>query len=57
MPVGALMTVPLPFANTLKVYEVGIGIGLKLAVTDFAASIVTVQLVVPVQAPLQPAKL
>jgi len=55
MPVGVLATVPDPLpANVTDSGKVTV---LKVAVTDCAALIVTVQLPVPVQAPLHPAKL
>jgi hypothetical protein len=52
MPAGEDVTVPLPVPPllTVRLYV----IGAKLAVTDFAASIVTEHDPVPVQAPLQP---
>ena len=54
MPAGELMTVPLPvpFLVTVSVT----GLVLKVAVTDVAVLTVTLQLPVPLQAPLQPAK-
>ena len=59
MPAGLLETVPVP--NPVFVMlsaNVGSEFVLKVAVTDFAASIVTEQVsAVPVQAPPQPAKL
>jgi len=56
MPAGLEVTkpVPAPAVVTLRTY-VGTT-ALKLAVTLFAASIVTVQAPVPVHAPLQPVK-
>jgi hypothetical protein len=56
MPAGLLVTVPFPVPPlvTVKVYE--LATTLKVAVTDLAAFIVTVHVPVPVQAPLQPAK-
>ena len=52
MPAGALVTVPLP-VPVLVTVSAKSG-GMKVAVTDVAALIVTVQAPVPVQAPLQP---
>lgn len=53
MPAGLLTTVPEP----LKVRFTGKGVRVKLAATDCAALMVTVQVPVPAQpAPLQPAK-
>jgi hypothetical protein len=55
IPVGALVTVPDPLPITVT--DSGkVAVLLKVAVTDWAALIVTVQLPVPVQAPLHPAK-
>jgi hypothetical protein len=55
IPAGLLSTVPVPVpafvTERLKVCK------LKVAVTDLAASMVTAHVPVPVQAPLQPAKL
>ena len=59
MPAGVLETapVPVPFLVMVSANVVG-AIRLNVAVTDFTASIVTSQVnAVPVQAPLQPAKL
>ena len=54
MPAGALVTVPLPVPALLsvsaKVWAV------KVAVTERAAVMLTVQVLVPVHAPLQPLK-
>ena len=52
IPAGALMTVPLPALLTVsaKVWVV------KVAVTVVAALMLTVQVPVPVHAPLQPLK-
>ena len=47
------MPVPVPASVTVKANCAGVG--LNVAVTDFAALIVTEQLPVPVQAPLHPA--
>ena len=46
------MPVPVPDFVTVRLYWFRV----KAAVTDFAASIVTEQVPVPVQAPLQPVK-
>jgi hypothetical protein len=56
MPAGLLLTVPLPVPAllTVRVKVLG-GAVLKVALTDLAASIVTVQLPVPLQAPPHPA--
>jgi hypothetical protein len=54
MPAGALVTVPLPAPVLLTVSEKLWSA--KVAVTDVAALIVTVQVPVPVQPPLQPVK-
>jgi hypothetical protein len=54
IPAGELVTVPLPvpdvFVVRAKVCKA------KVAVTDFAAFMVTVHVAVPVHAPLQPVK-
>src|SRR5580704_8049062 len=52
MPAGELVTVPLPVTNTDIV-----GFGTKIALTDSAAFIATMQLPKPLQAPLQVLKL
>jgi hypothetical protein len=52
MPAGTLVTVPTPVPTLATVKEKIPG--LNTAVTDFAALIVTVQVPVPEQAPLQP---
>ena len=54
MPAGALVTVPVPapIFVTVRAYW----IDAKVAVTSFAASMVTVQVPVPVQAPDHPVK-
>ena len=54
MPAGLLVTRPTP-VPALDTVNANVG-RLNVAVTDFAASTVTTQLPVPVQAPLQPAK-
>jgi hypothetical protein len=54
MPAGVEITVPLPMPALVTV-SVGVT-ALNVAVTDFAASMVTWQVPVPVQAPLQPPK-
>src|SRR5215468_2375766 len=55
MPAGEEVTVPLP-EPALVTVRFGLAVVLNVAVTDFAAVIGTVQVLVPVQAPLQPAK-
>ena len=59
MPAGLLETVPVPDPVFVMLSaNVGSGFVLKVAVTDFAASIVTEQVnAVPVQLPPHPAKL
>ena len=54
MPAGSLVTVPVPDLTTVSVY---LGSAVKVAATLWAALMVTVQIPVPVQAPLQPANL
>src|ERR1051326_8040489 len=56
IPEGVLVTapVPVPFLDTVRVK--GPAFAVKVALTDLAASMVTLQAPVPVQAPLQPAK-
>ena len=57
-PLGLLLTLPVPVPILLRVTMRFVAATLKLAVTLRAALIVTEQLLlVPVQAPLQPAKL
>lgn len=56
IPAGLLVIVPLP-APSLATVSVFVPDESKVAVTDLAASIVTVQEPVPEQAPLQPAKI
>jgi hypothetical protein len=51
-----MLPVPVPVPDFVTV-SANLGIRLKLAVTVFAASIVTLQVVKSVQAPVQPAKL
>jgi hypothetical protein len=53
MPAGELVTVPVPAPDFVTRSS---GVCAKVAVTLFAASIVTWQLLVPAQAPLQPTK-
>jgi hypothetical protein len=55
IPEGVLVTVPAPFPllDTVRVKVPALAV--KLAPTDFAASMVTLQAPVPVQAPLHPA--
>ncbi len=53
MPAGVETTVPVPVPSFVTV---SVGPSVNVAVTDFAASIVTSQGPVPVQAPDQPAK-
>ena len=55
MPAGALVTVPEP-VPAIVTDNAKFATGLKVAVTDCAAFIFIVQLPVPVQAPLHPAK-
>ena len=50
MPEGLLVTVPLPATVTSRAYEICV----KVAVTLLLASTVTVQMPVPLHAPLQP---
>ncbi len=52
IPVREEVTVPLPALVTVRAKV----LRLKVAVTDWATSIVTVQVPVPEQAPLQPVK-
>ena len=54
MPMGELVTVPEPLPD-LVVERVNV-FWVKVAVTDLMLSIVTIQLPVPVHAPLQPVK-
>jgi hypothetical protein len=54
MPAGALVTVPVPLPDLVTVRLTVWSA--KVAVTERAALIVTVQVPVPVQAPLQPVK-
>lgn len=54
MPAGLLVTTPLPDAGLLT--ERALGFNVKLAITVFGPSIVTVQDPVPVQAPSHPIK-
>ncbi|CAK0767986.1 conserved hypothetical protein [Gammaproteobacteria bacterium] len=57
IPEGELVTVPAPVPD-LPTVRMGVTVlRLKVAVTLLAADMVTVQLPVPVQSPLQPAKL
>ena len=55
MPSGELVTVPVPFL-TLCFVTVSFWGPTKVAITDLALSMVTVQVSVPKQAPLQPVK-
>jgi hypothetical protein len=55
VPEGVLVTVPVPSPLLDTVRVKGPAFVLKFAPTDFAASMVTLQAPVPVQAPLQPA--
>jgi hypothetical protein len=56
MPVGALVTEPEPLPENVTDRGKLEGTVLKVAVTDCAAFMVTLQAPAPVQAPLQPAK-
>jgi hypothetical protein len=56
IPVGLLVTVPVPVPASETVSGNVVTDVLNVAVTDFAALIVTLQVPVPVHAPLQPAK-
>jgi len=56
IPEGALATVPVPAPLLATVRVKGPRFAVKLALTDFAASMVTLHAPVPLQAPLQPAK-
>ena len=51
MPIGAEVTRPSPVTITVKAW-----VGTNVAVTDFAASMVTLQAIDPAQSPLQPSK-
>jgi hypothetical protein len=55
IPEGALVTVPVPVPLLATVRVNGPGLALKFALTDFAASMVTLHAPVPLQAPPQPA--
>ena len=55
MPDGLLVAVPVPVPVRLTV-SMKLGIGVKVAVTFCAEFVVTIQVEVPVQAPLKPAK-
>jgi hypothetical protein len=55
IPEGVLATVPVPVPLLATVRVKGPGFAVKFALTDFAASMVTLQGPVPVQAPPQPA--
>jgi hypothetical protein len=56
IPEGELDTVPLPVPASVTASKKLAGVVLKVAVTACAAFIVTLQVPVPEQAPLQPAK-
>jgi hypothetical protein len=58
MPAGLLVTIPVlsPALITVNEEVMGCNGNVNVAVTDLAAVIVTEQLPVPVQAPLQPVK-
>jgi len=56
MPLGLLLTVPVPVPATVTESANVVTVVLKVAVTAFAALMVTLQVPVPEQAPLQPAK-
>jgi hypothetical protein len=55
IPEGVLVTVPVPAPLLATVRVKGPGFAVKFALTDFAASMVTLQAPIPLQAPLQPA--
>src|SRR6185437_7572463 len=55
IPAGELATVPVPVPLLATVRVNGPGFAVKFALTDFAASMVTLHAPVPLQAPLQPA--
>src|ERR1043166_2290173 len=55
IPEGVLVTVPVPVPLLATVRVKGPGFAVKFALTDFAASIVTLHAPVPLQAPPQPA--
>jgi hypothetical protein len=55
IPAGELATVPVPVPLLATVRVKGPGFAVKFALTDFAASMVTLHAPVPLQAPLQPA--
>ena len=55
IPDGVLVTVPVPAPLLATVRVKGPGFAVKFALTDFAASMVTLQAPVPLQAPPQPA--
>ena len=57
IPVGALLTVPLPVPDLVMVNEKDVGNSVNVAVTELAALTVTTQVPVPVQLPpVQPVK-
>ena len=56
-PLGLLVTLPVPAPDLVSVTRRGVAAAVKLTVTLRALSMLTVQLLVPVQAPLQPVKL
>ena len=56
MPAGEPITVPDPVPSFVTDSIISVGFVLKVAVTEVAALIVTVQVPVPEQAPLQPVK-
>jgi hypothetical protein len=55
IPEGVLVTVPVPVPLLDTARVKGPGFAVKFALTDFAASMVTLQAPVPLHAPLQPA--
>jgi hypothetical protein len=57
IPEGELDTVPLPVPASVTLSKKFVGVVLKVAVTACAAFIVTLQVPVPEQAPLQPANI
>ena len=56
-PLGLLVTLPAPVPDLVSVTKRVVAAAVKLAVTLRALSMLTVQLLVPLQAPPQPVKL